>query len=140
MKAATNWSIANSINMSATGSTGAGGSIRIYVPFGTASFGTGDNRSDNSLYVTGVTSGGTIVVQALQGITDYEVSFNASATSGPGGSITLTSLTGSVTLYKRSWDWNSWDRFGTNFWANSTSSFGGNITISGATGVLPPKE
>ncbi len=123
-------------NLDASGSNGYGGTIRVAAPLD-VQFSLPGNQTDNFVSVAGTIGGGLIDVSAIGPVISYETSFLANATTGPGGSVQLSSYNDTVTLYQLHWDNGGGDAgaFSSNIDVSSTSAAGGQIFLIGAMGV-----
>lgn len=89
-------------SLSANGSAGAGGRIRLLFPF-EIDLGYSGIASGSTIYANGTTFGGQIDLQSQGNINLYDTVITATATgSGTGGVINLASYSGNVSLYQGS--------------------------------------
>ncbi|MBY0550266.1 MAG: hypothetical protein K2W95_23515, partial [Candidatus Obscuribacterales bacterium] len=89
-------------NITAVGSTGAGGNITMTTDTGFIQFGDLDNRTDNAVRASGATNGGTINITAQTNFVSYETDIRADGGTGNGGTVNITSRAGMIELFQAS--------------------------------------
>jgi len=123
----------NGGNLSANGTAGSGGLIRIATAYA-ARLGSSQNTTSNSISANGTSAGGIIDISSLLTIASYETSLSATATTGTGGTINVSSYFGDVQLYQGTAGTNA------NINVSSTAGTGGSIHLTAAAGVQSSQD